>query len=115
MRLKTAILKAADFLDRHPRLFEFMSIEIPDSCKTPGCALGWIHFFSKVPGSVSSGGRIIEASHFPGLRNESDFYERMDKIYKSVKWRDNARRCATALRKYAAKYGSESKIEVKHD
>lgn len=37
----TAIMKAADTIERHPELYNFLSNEVPD-CGSPGCLLGWI-------------------------------------------------------------------------
>ena len=42
MNIRQALLKAADSIEQHPKLFSFHSCELPNECGTPGCALGWL-------------------------------------------------------------------------
>lgn len=101
MKLRTAILKAAKHIETHPKLFDFGTIEIPHTCKTPGCALGWMHYFSKVGGIPGADGDVIEASHFTGLSGDQDFYSRVDDLYGGCGWRYDAAECGLALRLFA--------------
>lgn len=110
MNIYDAMMKAADHIERNPRLFNFDMCSIPGDCGTPGCALGWIGYFAgiknddekeigAVAGHVSGGCRIEESL----LRiSQRQFYERMDEF--NSWWNMSARKCAHAMRLYAAKY-----------
>lgn len=113
----TAIMKAADHIERNPSLFNFSEHRKPDDCGTPGCAIGWIGLFSgrefprscspfREGGSPTSGvsGDVVE----PVLGVPADvFYSRMAHL--APGWTREAPLCASALRLYAAKYHAPAK------
>ena len=93
-RLKLGILKAADFIDAHPKQFDFGTVEVPHTCDSPGCALGWIHFFSKIEGVYCKNGEsVIEAEYLfgDGVWDQT-FYNRMTELVGTPRWRDDAYR-----------------------
>ena len=99
MDIYTAVMKAADHIERNPHLFKFTESCVPD-CGTPGCALGWIsHFLGERPGQLF---RAEVALGFEHILGETEFYSRMDHLL--VEWAWNAPSCVRALRLYAAKY-----------
>lgn len=110
-----AILKAADYIETHPTRFNMDAIRVPDSatppgCGTPGCALGWISHFYGV--ESRSYGYMENIKDPLGIVSDTDFYTRMKRVSKSRGagwcgyglWTVNAKKCAQALRLYAAKY-----------
>lgn len=101
--IREAILKAADWIQQHPKDFQFSSCDIP-SCGTPGCAIGWIVAFSGFkPGKEWNAGLAEKAL---GIFNNGDadeeFYNRMDKI--NERWLYHPSECAETMRLYADKY-----------
>lgn len=51
MNIREAILKAADWIEKNPHLYNFDRTRVPD-CNTPGCMVGWIgHFMGYEPGT----------------------------------------------------------------
>lgn len=111
--LYTAIMKAADHIERNPREFKFHAIDKPNGCGSPGCALGWIAYFAggdnymdvarnvlNLPGDQSTG----EGSpHF-------EFYRRLKNLEGgSQKWMNSAGLCAHLLHLYAEKYHGHEK------
>jgi hypothetical protein len=105
MNIRDAILKAADWIEGHPRHFSFGFIKVPD-CGSPGCAIGWIDHFLNIPaGALINGGCdpwVYENRSTLGVCDEK-FYIRMDKTG-IINWRAYAKECAEALRLYADKY-----------
>lgn len=105
--MRTAILKAANRIERHPDEFDFMSIDVPEpgACGTPGCALGWIGFYAKLKPHVSEGFVSVVANKM-GLEGAAAFYGRMSSLNRrsDTHWTDTAKQCAKVLRKYADKY-----------
>lgn len=118
--LYTAIMKAADHIERYPQAFDFGEISVPPVCGTPGCALGWIGHFAELP--VASPLRLVahydptsrwrpdEAMPLMGVLTQDEFYDRMDAF--CVDWRHDATNCANALRLYAEKYHGHEKPQV---
>ena len=110
MSIREAILKAADHIESRPRDFNFGSVLVPHSCGTPGCALGWIGYFS----SECKRGETIESAYREdhpvavlGLSSQADFYRRMDSMRETHGhrgWRTSASDCARLMRFYADKY-----------
>lgn len=106
--IRTAILRSADHIEANPDLWDFGYSEIPPTCESPGCALGWIHFFSGQVGFHDQ----IEASYIKGLNcpeGDSQFYARMKALCpEDDRWmgRDehSCRLAVAALRAYADKY-----------
>lgn len=102
--LKVATIKAADFIETHPKLFEFMESDVPRTCRSPGCALGWIHYFSKVKGEkYAPKAYSIDARNLFGI-DDDVFYDQMDSLPGSDLWRYGAAACAATLRLYAEKF-----------
>lgn len=118
MDIRTAILKAADHIERNPKLFDFCATWVPDDtdCGTPGCALGWIGHFANIQRGCSYGAEIyvapalVEADEM--FSSASAFYSRMDAVAGATAWRWNAEACAAALRLYADKYFPISDAKV---
>lgn len=112
MEIYNAIMKAADQIEAHPEQFNFMSIDVPDGCGTPGCALGWITAFAGL--RVRSCGGFDAAKVQLGLGQgygaASMFYARMDACLswwdscRLKSWRGDAETCAKTMRRYAKKY-----------
>jgi hypothetical protein len=108
VNIRTAILKAADHIERNPKQFDYASVWQPDApnCGTPGCALGWIASFAKYKSSNKTFGCV--ARDLLGLLDDygdggdDAFYKRMGGIDED--WNRNARICAATLREYADKY-----------
>lgn len=109
MELYTAINRAADYIERHPEAFSFLSTMIPEPCGMPGCALGWIGYFSGARKDYAETARDVlkipaceecgeGSAHF-------EFYDRMTELAGSFNaWAHDASGCAKALRLYAEKY-----------
>ena len=106
-----AIMLAASQIEGNPEKFDFMATEVPSTCRTPGCALGWIgHYLG-----MGSRTEYISHRHVPeklGIQspNPDDphsgavaFYRILDGFGESG-WRHSAAICAATLRKYAKKY-----------
>jgi len=102
----TAIMRAADHIERYPDQFDFSRVRVPD-CGTPGCALGWIGRFAGCPV-----GHVIESivdfeKDTPckrlGLRDQVTFYNRMRELTARY-WAEDAATCAAGLRRYAQLY-----------
>jgi hypothetical protein len=106
MNVRTAMLKAADSIERNPLDFDFDSIRLPDGCGTPSCALGWtaFHLGVALPSPCKAAGDAM------GIPNSAVFYERMNDLTgggdycKRHRWKDDATVCAATLRLYADKY-----------
>lgn len=99
MKIRTAILLAANRIAKHPDLFRFFRCSVPADCGTPGCALGWISFY------MGRGPRTRDlAPKELNVCSQLAFYERMDVLVGSA-WSDgNAALTAKGLRLYADKY-----------
>lgn len=100
--IRKAILQAADHIEAHPGQFNFHHPEIPRCCASPGCALGWIHFFAE-PETTSmwTQAGVIDAKVTLGIA-DVDFYYRMELLVEE--WMGNAQACAMGLRLYADEY-----------
>ena len=110
MNIRQAILKAADSIEQHPKMFSFGSLSIP-GCGSPGCALGWTGHHLGMRGYGLK--NICIAIGLPLLTKYKDrddcwramtFYTRMTELIGSGDWRNSAPECAKALRLYADKY-----------
>lgn len=98
--IRTAILKAADWIEKNPEQFAFTAIRVPE-CGTPGCALGWIsHFYGVKARSYDYGRDVFEPL---GISYDTDFYRRVDSLVASG-WTRNPSLCAQGMRLYADKY-----------
>lgn len=106
MNIYTAIMKAADTIERYPDSFSFGSCTVPKGhdCGTPGCALGWIAFYL----GHERGSRIVEID--AAINRRSEFYDAMKQLSPGyASWIGNAATCAKTLRLYAAKYHAPAK------
>jgi len=114
MKIREAILKAADSIEQYPDLFNFSSCSVPNAeCGTPGCALGWIglHAGMAVYTKRDHTNRFMNsldgvANLTTGDNDAFTFYSRMGKIG-GPKWGHSAASCAATLRKYADKYHTD--------
>lgn len=111
MNIRQAILAAADHIEGNPADFNFFKIDVPDSCGTPGCALGWIGHFLRVKPAyrVAITMDVARAMGFPPQETLPEygdttvFYDRMDVVSDGI-WRLDFAKCAAALRAYADKF-----------
>lgn len=116
MNIYDAIMRAADHIEARPQLFNFRRIAVPGDCNTPGCALGWINFFSRTDAGwlVRLEFDLYDENGRPGISaavlglDAGDFYERMHQF--GIGWSADATACARALRLYADKYHSPKAI-----
>jgi len=83
MKIRNAILSAADSIERDTNLYDFMSTNITDGCGTSACALGWIgyHLGYKDNGHDAIN-KIVQAIGIGDATNKSQtlFYRLMDDI-----------------------------------
>lgn len=101
MNVREAILRTAELFEREPSLFAYSSIYVPE-CDTPGCAIGRIEcFYGIASGNVINNGVL-------GVDSD-EFYDRMDELSNTGRWRSDAKECASALRAYADRYHPEDK------
>ena len=106
MRIREAILKAADSIEQNPTLFRFSSVDIPGECGSPGCALGWI---AHHVGWVENGRRFLDGiASVMGEDSPEAFYTKMDDLEEGGWWGTSAYICAASLRLYADKYHPET-------
>ena len=101
MDIRSAILAAADWIEKNPSSYEFQRIQKPSICGSPGCLLGYIGLYAK---SNEKESHTI-SKEILGIRS-GEFYARMDNLLRNEPWRvpgweDNAVR---GLRLYADKY-----------
>lgn len=102
MNIRSAILAAADWIEKNPDLYNFHNTRIPD-CKTPGCLLGWIGVFAgiKKGEGVNSVEKFL-GCYVPGLTSE--FYERISTLGGPRACVLDGDTAPIALRAYADKY-----------
>lgn len=98
MKIRTAILLAANRIAKRPDLFDFIEYRVPKDCGTPGCVLGWIRFYHK--------GRPRPFNITPLAMKVDDrgFYDRMSGIANGGNWRASTKVLTATLRLYADKY-----------
>lgn len=97
MNIYSAIMKAADQIQKNPQTFDFSSMHM--DCGSPMCALGWIAHFGGYTEHIGGVSMWIMGTHY---HSDIEFYGRLFEFEK--KWTDDANSCASALRLYAAKY-----------
>lgn len=108
----SAILKAADHIERKPQLFDFERIPIPSRCGTPGCALGWIGWFygrQRCMEADEGYDGVGAVAVIMGLKAGFDFYARMEALTGGFEWMRDAKECARVMRLYAEKYHGHEK------
>lgn len=107
MDIYSAVMKAADHIERNPQDFNYDAVTLPgvprsldrtpDNC---GCAIGWIMHMAGVKRTPFFG-----FSEFAGALNAGsppEFYVRMSGF--APGWERDASLCAKGLRLYAQKY-----------
>ncbi len=110
MNLYTAIINAAIQIELHPDMFNFEETQVPTNCGTPGCALGWINFFTKTSSPTCSHAHGIDALAAGLEVGDVEFYERMNEFDTGEDdWMGSAAICARNLRLYAQKYHGHEK------
>lgn len=123
MNAYMAIVRAADHIEGHPKLYDFERTRVPGNCRTPGCALGWIgHFAGRTKTRIRARFSLpfihrgiaivtLEGGSEPVLHvTARDFYKRMDS-FAVANWRENASACARALRLYADRYHQPAELD----
>lgn len=106
--VRTAILRAADYIQAHPDHFHYANINIPNHCETKACAAGWVAHFMGKPESASVMDDGICESIF-GVQYW-EFDERMDNLEPrrdGISWMHDPLGCAETLRAYANAYHPE--------
>lgn len=109
VNLYTAIMKAADHIERNPKQYAFHATLIPP-CGTPGCMLGWIGHFA----GVGDRRDVLEAVNreLLGLHGDDhtdcEFYDRIEASQHFTKLTD-APSIAKCLREYAETYHGHQK------
>lgn len=106
MKIRRAILLAANRIARHPKLFNFYTTEVPRDCNSPGCALGWVRFYF-CPNTRRHSYMNIAPRAL--INDDSIFYRRMSELTKGKStfertWRNSASLCAAGMRAYANRF-----------
>jgi hypothetical protein len=102
-----AIMKAADTLDKDPKMWFWRNINVP-ACGTPACALGWIgHHLGHAPGNL-----ITRVCPILNIEMPGDFYHRMDQLGVTMNTWTPPSEVAAGLRLYAAKYHKPVSREI---
>jgi len=96
--IRTAILQAADHIERYPDAWNFHKLRVPD-CGSPGCALGWIGYFLGMEPQT----KIYKVLQILGLESDFQFYRRLNDSVER-QWRNKPALAVKALRLYADKY-----------
>lgn len=103
MNIYTAIMKAADQIERNPHTFDFVQGRRPNregNCGTPSCALGWVGFFAQSKEQYWTG----VCQELFGM-DPMDWYDFLSKEAGSFNsWTSSPQECARVLRLYAAKH-----------
>jgi hypothetical protein len=116
MSVYEAIMKAAEHIENHPKDFNYGSVCVPGECGSPGCAVGWIGYFSNTNRGRfglsevcrEALGLLPELLYCGGtVSSYGAFENRMHQL--APGWAFNAASCAKALRLYAAKYHAPAK------
>lgn len=107
MEIREAILKAVDWIQGNPSKFRYENTCQPTDCGSPGCAIGWIGYFSGFTYELPKYARglvLVERDISTQLLKMSSvtFYLRLNALGQG--WMDDAAICARVLRLYADKY-----------
>jgi len=125
MKIREAILKAADHIQATPEAFRYSEIAVPE-CGAPGCAIGWTAAFTGM--SFRRTGAGLFPHHKPEIMRVHDdegvcekvfgcghieFYSRMSRL--SSVWTQGAAECASALRLYANRFHPAKPVQQPPD
>ena len=120
MKIRQAILAAADSIEQNPDLFEFGSTDIPNpSCGSTGCAIGWIALHLGYPAGEymsnedASGKTVYQRLGIPlGEHGEKDvcFHHMSHFLGDGIEWKLSPIKCAQGLRLYADRYHPEISV-----
>lgn len=112
MEIREAFLKAADAIEKAPGIFEFGLLNIPDSCGSPGCALGLIgHFLGMNNKEHTIGHDVCKAI---GIEYDVCFGA-LTEVTGSNAWIGEPEECVKALRMYADVHHPETKKTTRKD
>src|SRR5882762_8231092 len=104
---REAILKTAAFLETFPGQYDFMDSEVPRTCDSLGCVLGWMHHFSGMEGRpVVCGLKLIDPRRLIGM-SDMMFYWRLTQLQYAIgenDWHMNADVAAKCLRRFADQF-----------
>lgn len=112
MSFRDAILQAAKHIEEDPQDFQFMTWKIPNSCGSPGCALGWVGYFAGV--DIGNASTVAKAMGYEDPyevdRADMSFYRDVEALLPKtgkesyLNWQTDPKVCAKGLRLYADKY-----------
>lgn len=120
MNIYSAIMKAADQIERYPDSYRFMETEVPRTAgptkpQAQGCALGWISHFLGIRAGASYE-LIFNLNVLPEHAFEDDpalaFYRHLDDLTGVPGWQTKAAKAAAALRLYAKAFFSHQAEEA---
>jgi hypothetical protein len=107
MNIYNAIMAAANRIEAYPEKFDFWNNDIPQSCGSPGCALGWIGFYLGLRDKRSHAQSVV--SRVLGT-DAASFYQSLTDLcgdrswFGPADWKKNPAVCAKVLRLYAEEY-----------
>lgn len=108
MNIRTAILKAAEHIEKHPESYSFHRCSVPSAMtgETTACAIGWIAYFA----DVGQQGRYV-CSACEAVLGTTDwkFYEKLRLLSDSedCSYTHDHEVCARTLRRYADEFHPE--------
>lgn len=119
MNIYSAIMKAADQIERYPDSYQFLAIKMPRTAgpanpEDRGCALGWISHFLGAPAGADYD-RVLKLNVLPGYDfQDADmaFYHHLDDLTGDPGWQTKAAKVAAALRLYAKAFFSHQAEEA---
>lgn len=110
------VLKAANHIEKNPRSYRYTSNRIPESLQDVGGVLGWMAYFARERGRLTSEviARVTCDPVYACNSGYSDFFKRLDECYPVYRghWRSGARHAVAALRAYAARYPEAPALPV---
>lgn len=118
MKLRDAILKAADHIEANPSLYDFGRFKSPE-CDTPACMVGWVAHFMGVPAGLNVWSGLFDGPGCIGVMgvDDSAFMHRMmvlsveHDVWPAV----NPTEAPEALRLYADKYCPAEPVTVESE
>lgn len=103
--LRSAILAAADHIERNPALYHCGETDIPQTITSRASAIGWIaYFYGYTSPDHCATGMTLQLHE-----SAEAFCRYMDRVNTGWRswfwsWERNAKRCAWCLRRYADRY-----------